>query len=76
MGDVVECTITKIVPFGMFVKFNNPPIDGLIHISEIDYQLIANPADIYKEGEKIQAKIQSITNNKVSLSIKALKPDP
>jgi ribosomal protein S1 len=72
----VECTITKIVPFGMFVKFNNPPIDGLIHISEIDYQLIANPADIYKEGEKIQAKIQSITNNKVSLSIKALKPDP
>lgn len=76
IGDVVECTITKIVPFGMFVKFNNPPIDGLIHISEIDYQLIANPADIYKEGEKIQAKIQSITNNKVSLSIKALKPDP
>jgi len=76
VGDIVDGEVTKVVAFGIFIKFSEPPIDGLIHISEIDYQLIANPSDLYKEGDKIKAKIQSIANGRVSLSIKALKPDP
>jgi small subunit ribosomal protein S1 len=38
--------------------------------------LIENPADVVKVGEKVKAKIISISDNKVSLSLKALKEDP
>jgi len=51
-------------------------IEGLIHISELDWQLIEDPAEVVKVGEKIKAKIISITDDRVSLSLKALKKDP
>lgn len=51
-------------------------IEGLIHISEIDWKLVENPRDYLQTGQKIKAKIIGIDNNKVSLSLKALKPNP
>ena len=51
-------------------------LEGLIHISELDWQLIEDPSEIVKVGEKIKAKIIEITDDKVSLSLKALKNDP
>jgi small subunit ribosomal protein S1 len=74
IGDVVEGTITGIVDFGAFVKFNN--LEGLVHISELAYQLIEDPHDIVKIGEKVQAKIIEIDKDKISLSIKALQKNP
>jgi len=53
-----------------------PQIEGLIHISELDWQLIQDPSTIVKTGEKVKAKIIDISNSKVSLSLKALKKDP
>ena len=79
-GDVVEAEVTGIVDFGVFVKFNadktQEVLEGLIHISELDWQLIENPSEIVKLGQKIKAKIIDISNGKVSLSLKALKKDP
>ena len=51
-------------------------IEGLIHISEIDWKLIENPRDFLQPGQVVKAKIIDIEGNKVSLSLKALKPDP
>lgn len=51
-------------------------IEGLIHISEIDWKLIENPRDFLQAGQIVKAKIVNIEGNKVSLSLKALKPDP
>ncbi|MFH1968647.1 MAG: S1 RNA-binding domain-containing protein [bacterium] len=51
-------------------------IEGLIHISELDWQLVENPAEVVKVGETISAKIIDINNNQVFLSLKALKPNP
>ncbi len=51
-------------------------LDGLIHISELSWQLVENPAEIVEVGEKIKAKIINISDNKVSLSLKALEKDP
>lgn len=76
IGDVVDAEITKVVDFGLFVKFGEPPIDGLIHISEVDYKLIPDLKVVYKETDVVKAKIESITNGRIALSIKALKPDP
>lgn len=74
VGDVVEGEITGIVEFGAFMKFGN--IEGLIHISEIDWQIIEDPSLYLKVGETVKAKIIDISNSRVSLSLKALKEDP
>ncbi len=74
-GDDVKGEVTGIVDFGAFIKFGKG-IEGLIHISELDWSLVENPRHILKEGEKIKAKIIKIENGKVFLSLKALKEDP
>lgn len=52
-------------------------IEGLIHISEIDWQLIEDPRQFLKTGQKIEAKIIGIEGGgRLSLSLKALKKDP
>lgn len=74
VGDEVEGEISGVVDFGAFVKFNG--LEGLVHISELAWQLIENPRDIVKVGQKVKAKIIGIDGNRISLSIKALKQDP
>jgi small subunit ribosomal protein S1 len=74
LGDTVEGEITGIVDFGVFVKFDE--LEGLIHISEIDWQIIDNPADFFKVGDKVKAEIVEIEGDKISLSTKALKENP
>ncbi len=74
-GDVVEGEVTGIVDFGAFIRFGEG-IEGLIHISEMDWSLVESPHDILKEEEKVKAKIIKIENGKIFLSLKALKKDP
>jgi len=76
LGDLVEGEITGILDFGAFFKFGKEDIEGLIHISELDWRLIENPSEIVKIGQKTKAQIIEITDDKVSLSLKALKKDP
>jgi small subunit ribosomal protein S1 len=76
VGEIVEGEITGLTDFGVFIKFGKEKLEGLIHISELDWQLIEDPADIVKVGDKVKAKILSIADGKVSLSLKALKKDP
>ena len=75
VGEVVEGEITGITDFGAFIKFGEN-LEGLIHISELDWAIIEDPAEIVRVGEKLQAKIIEISDDKVSLSLKALKKDP
>lgn len=74
-GDIVEGTVTALTNFGAFVKFDEN-IEGLVHISELDWQIVDHPSQILKENEKVKAKIINIQNNQISLSIKALKKNP
>ena len=77
VGDLVEGEIVGIVDFGAFIKFEPENLEGLIHISELDWQLIEDPSEIVKIGDKVKAKIIEITEDgRVSLSLKALKKDP
>jgi small subunit ribosomal protein S1 len=75
VGDTVEGEVTGAVEFGVFVKISDG-LEGLVHISEIDWGLVENPKTLYKIGEKINVKVIEIKDGKVSLSIKALKDDP
>lgn len=80
LGDVIEGEISGITDFGAFMKFapvkgSNVPLEGLIHISELDWQLIEDPHNVVQVGQKVAAKIIAIENGRLSLSLKALKKD-
>ena len=75
VGDTVDGEITGAVDFGVFVKVEEG-LEGLVHISEMDWSLVENPRSMYKVGDKVKVKVIEIKDDKVSLSIKALKDNP
>jgi small subunit ribosomal protein S1 len=75
VGDDMTCTIAGIVDFGMFLKLEDG-LEGLVHISELDWGLVEDPRSMFKIGEEIRAKIIEIKDGKISLSVKALKENP
>lgn len=75
VGDTVDGTVTGIVDFGVFVKLEDG-LEGLVHISEIDWSLVEDPRALFKVGQKIKVKVIEIKEGKVSLSLKALKENP
>jgi small subunit ribosomal protein S1 len=75
LGDEVNGEVTGLVDFGVFVKLEEG-LEGLVHISEIDWGLVENPKTMFKIGEKVKVKVIEIKDDKISLSIKALKENP
>ena len=74
VGDVVKGIATGVVDFGVFVNVDG--IEGLVHISEISWERVNNPADYVKVGDEIEAKIIAIDKERLSLSMKQLVEDP
>lgn len=75
VGDAIEGDVTGVVEFGIFIKIEDN-LEGLAHISELDWGLVENPSQLFKIGDKVKAKIIAIERDKISLSVKALKSDP
>ncbi len=75
VGMNVEGKITAITNFGVFVNFDDG-MEGLIHISELAWQRIDSPNELYKVNDKIKAEIVSIDGSKIFLSAKKLLQDP
>jgi len=76
-GDLVDVMVSGVADFGVFVRFaDNPTIEGLIHIFEIEHRLIDHPKEFVKINDALKAKIIEIKDGRVFLSLKALKPDP
>lgn len=75
VGDVVTGEVTGIVDFGVFVRLE-PGLEGLVHISEIDWGLVEDPHALVSVGQEVRVKVIDIKDGKVSLSIKALKENP
>ena len=74
-GSKIEGTISAMTSFGVFVNFDKN-LEGLVHISELAWQRIDNPANLFKIGDKIKAEIISIDGSKIFLSAKRLIDDP
>lgn len=74
-GDVVDGTVTALADFGAFIKFGDN-LEGLAHISELDWEIIDHPSQIVKENDKVKAQITNISDGQISLSLKMLKADP
>ncbi len=77
VGQEVEGLVSGIADFGVFIKFiDNPSVEGMVHISELDHRLIDNPKEVVKINDTVRVKIIDIKDNRVFLSLKALKIDP
>lgn len=75
IGDELDCEVTGATDFGVFLKLEEG-LEGLVHISEIDWALVEDPRKMYNIGDPVKAKIIEIKDGKVSLSIKQLKENP
>ncbi len=75
VGDTLDGVVTGATEFGVFVKIEEG-LEGLVHISEMDWALVENPKSRYKVGENVKVKVIEIKDDKISLSIKALADDP
>ncbi|MFA6414977.1 MAG: S1 RNA-binding domain-containing protein, partial [Candidatus Paceibacterota bacterium] len=75
VGDSAEGEVTGIVDFGVFVKIE-PGLEGLVHISELDWGLVEDPHALFNVGDKVKVKVIEIKDGKISLSIKALLENP
>ncbi len=75
VGDVVNGEVTGVVDFGVFVKLESG-LEGLVHISEIDWGLVEDPHALFNVGDAVKVKVIEIKEGKISLSIKVLKENP
>lgn len=77
VGQVIDGVVSGVADFGAFVRFtDNPGLEGLIHVSELGYRIVENPKEVIKVDDAVKAKITDIRDGKISLSLKALLPDP
>ncbi|MFH1544284.1 MAG: S1 RNA-binding domain-containing protein [Patescibacteria group bacterium] len=76
VGDTIEGEVTGIAPFGLFV--NAQGLEGLVHLSEISWDKVENPADFYKVGDTVKVQIIGIEDDgrRIAYSIKRILPDP
>ncbi|HXH72662.1 MAG TPA: 30S ribosomal protein S1 [Mariprofundaceae bacterium] len=76
VGDKVSGTVKRLTDFGAFVDIGG--VDALLHVSDIAWQRIDNPAEMLKAGQKVTAEIIKMNpeTGKVSISMKALQDDP
>jgi len=75
VGNVVKGEVTGAVDFGVFVKLE-PGLEGLVHISELDWGLVEDTKALYKVGDEVDVKVIEVKDDKISLSIKQLKENP
>lgn len=72
IGSEVKCAITKVANFGAFAELESG-IEGLIHVSQLSTNRIANPRKAVKVGQEVTAKVIKLdaANRRIGLSIKA-----
>lgn len=81
-GDIYKGEITTVVDFGVFVKIEIPQkkekveLEGLVHISELSWEKVGQPKDIFSVGDKVDVKVIELRDGKLSLSIKQAMGDP
>ena len=77
VGEIVDCTVEQIQPYGAFVRIAKTGRKGMIHISELSYSFVKNITDVLNLQDKIQAKVIKIDERgRIDLSLKQTQEPP
>lgn len=73
---IVEGQIKNLTDYGAFVDLGG--IDGLLHVTDMSWGRLQNPAELFKVGDTVQVKVLKFDKDRerVSLGYKQLQPDP
>jgi small subunit ribosomal protein S1 len=76
IGDVLEGEVTGVAPYGLFV--NAKGLEGLVHLSEISWDKVLNPADFHQIGDKVKVQVIGMQDSgkRIAYSVKRLQKDP
>lgn len=76
-GDIVDCTVEQIMPYGAFVRISENGRKGMIHISELSYNFVKDINEVLKIQDKVKAKVIKIDERgRIDLSLKQTKEPP
>ncbi len=77
VGDIVEGKIQRLMNFGVFVEIA-PEIEALLPLSEIAWEPVKHPSQVFKKGQTVSLKIIELKpeEQRIVVSRKALLPDP
>jgi len=75
-GDIVKGIVRRITKFGAFVDLGG--IDGLLHISDLDYYRVKDPSDVVKVNDELELKVLKLDAEagRISLGLKQMKMEP
>jgi small subunit ribosomal protein S1 len=75
-GQVRTGIVRNLVDFGAFVDLGG--IDGLVHISELDWKHVNHPSEVLQVGDEVEVHVLGVEKERerISLSRKKLLPDP
>jgi len=75
-GEIITGTVTKLVPFGAFVRVGEG-VEGLVHISELANEHVESPEHVVQVGQEVRVKVVDVdvTRRRISLSIKRVGDD-
>lgn len=75
-GLVVQGVVRTVMPYGAFVDIGG--VDGLLHVGDMSYARVEDPATIVQEGMKVQVRILKVDREerRISLGLKQVQPDP
>jgi small subunit ribosomal protein S1 len=75
-GEVRTGVVRNLVEFGAFVDLGG--VDGLIHISELDWRHVEHPSEVLSVGDEVEVYVLSVDRERerIGLSRKRLLPDP
>jgi small subunit ribosomal protein S1 len=75
-GSVVSGTVRSLMAYGAFVDLGG--VDGLLHISDIAWSRVNDPADVLTVGQELKLKVLSVDaeSKRISLGLKQLQAEP
>jgi polyribonucleotide nucleotidyltransferase len=75
-GDEYEGPVTRIEPYGVFVKIMGGAKEGMVHVSQMHTSRIGHPEDMVKLGDIVHVKALGMEKGKLSLTMKGVEGNP
>jgi small subunit ribosomal protein S1 len=74
---VITGRVASLRDFGAFIDLG-AGVQGLLHVSEMAWSRVSNPAEMVKPGDEMTVKVLNVSEDKqkISLGLKQLSADP